>query len=107
MLREEFESLAMANGESIPQVMYEQIEYFYMADNDYHAQHGGVDEDQASFVLRVFGGKVNTKRSVLAKLVKETIRENRWALRGNPSCTASKLRQMDRVILFHHRWMVG
>lgn len=106
MTRKEFETLAMKENKEIPQALYEAIEYFYMADNDYHAHHGGVDENKAAFVVRVFGGKINTLRSVFAKLVKECIRENRWALRGNPSCTASKLRGMDRAILSHYRWMV-
>jgi len=106
MEREEFEILAMKEGETIPQVLFEVIERDYMSDDYYHAAHGGVEEDKQSYINRVFGGKINTARTVMAKIVKEFCRANRWALRGNPSATPTKLRKMDRAILFHYRWML-
>lgn len=106
MTREEFEILAMKEDETIPQVLFDVIERDYMADTYYHENHGGVEEDKQAYVSRVFGGKVNTARTVLAKLVKEFCKENRWALRGNPSATPARLRCMDRAILFHYRWML-
>ena len=107
MNREEFESLTMKKGNRIPQGLYDSVEYFYMSDNAYHAQHGGTCEDKVSFAHRVFGGKVNTLRSIINKLTEEAIRENRWALLGNQTCNESRLSEMDRAIANHYRCMHG
>jgi len=104
MDRQEFETLAIKKGRvEIPQQLYDEVEYFYMAENDYHANHGGVDEGKNDFVNRVFGGKVNTLKSIIIKISSEACKENRWALRGNPSATEARLAEMDWAIKMHYQ----
>jgi hypothetical protein len=103
MMKQEFEALAIRGDETISQVLYDTIERMYNSDNDYHAAHGGVDESKHDFVKRVFGGKVNTKKSILNKLVAECIRENRYALLGC-SVTEERLAEMDSMIADNLRW---
>ena len=106
MTREEFTVVAVVDGSEIPICVYDDIEYLYLSDNDYHRKHGGTEESKQDFVVRVFGGKVNTLDDLVAKLTAESIKENRWALRGNPSATESKLVEMDKVIAYHCRQLV-
>lgn len=104
MMKQEFEALALRGDGRISGMLYDTIERFYMADNDYHAAHGGIDESKRDFVRRVFGGKVNTPKTVLAKITAEAIRENRYALLG---CDVSKqrLEDMDAAITRHYAYL--
>ena len=83
MIKKEFEALALRGNAEIGPLMYDLIERFYMSDNGYHERHGGLDETKQDFVRRVFGGKVNTPKTIARKIADESNRENRWALRGS------------------------
>lgn len=101
MMKSEFEELAIRkNAGSISGLLYSMIERFYTSDNEYHTVNGGKYETKQQFVKRVFGGKVNTPRTILKKIIAEAQRENRYALRG---CNISKKRldEMDRMIEKH------
>lgn len=102
MMKHEFEALALRNNETIGVEMYASIERFYLNDNDYHAAHGGVEESKTDFVKRVFGGKVNTPKTIAEKIAAESIKENRWCLRGNDTATKDRLDEMDALILDHY-----
>lgn len=102
MTKCEFETLAMRGNAEIGYMMYESIERFYMSDNHYHAAHGGIDETKQDFVKRVFGGKVNTPKTIADKVAAEAIKENRWCLRGNPTATKDRLDNMDALIIEHY-----
>ena len=113
MMQSEFESLALRGGKSIGPMMYECIERYYTSENDYKAAHGigGIYENKRDFVRRVFGGKVNTPKTIAEKIALEACRENRWALRGCPSGeNPEMLKQMDDAItdhymnIFRHGW---
>ena len=106
MEKAEFEALALRGSAKIGPEMYASIERFYMNDNDYHAAHGGVNETKQEFVRRVFGGKVNTPNTIAAKIAAESIRENRWCLRGCPSVTKKRLDEMDALIEDHYKSML-
>lgn len=103
MMKYEFEKLAMRNDKEIGQEMYNSIERFYTSENDYKASHGinGIYETKQDFVKRVFGGKVNTPKSICRKIIAESCRENRYALQG---CNVSKerLEEMDKAIATHY-----
>lgn len=104
MLKEEFEQLAMREHGTITSRLYDAIESYYMSDSYYHQQFGGVDEDKYQFVKRVFGGKVNTPKSVMKKITAEAIRENRWCLR-NHNLTEQELKQMDERLTEHYQFL--
>lgn len=97
MMKSEFEKLAMRNDAEIGPEMYNIVEHFYMSENDYHRTHGGIYETKQEYVKRVFGGKVNTAKTISEKLIKESIAENRYALRGL-NISDERLRQMDEAI---------
>lgn len=101
MMKHEFESLALRGNATIGDEMYKAIERFYMSENDYHAAHGGIYESKREFVKRVYGGKVNTPRTIAEKTARESIKENRYLLRDT---TTSKARfdEMDTAILNHY-----
>ena len=103
MMKSEFETLAMRTGETISPVLYDTIERMYTSENDYHAEHGGIDESKTEFINRVFGGKVNTAKSILKKITAEVIRENRYCLTG---CNVDdkRLSEMDEIIKNHLKW---
>lgn len=103
MLKQEFEQLAMRTG-TITSRLYDAIESYYMSDSYYHQQFGGVDEDKYQFVKRVFGGKVNTPKSIMKKITAEAIRENRWCLR-NHNLTEQELKQMDERLTEHYQFL--
>lgn len=104
MTKQEFENLALRDGEKISWSLYENsIERFYMSDNNYHRSHGGVDESKQAFVKRVYGGKVNTAKTVALKTIAEAIRENRYCLLGT-SVTKADLDRMDRQIAEQIAW---
>lgn len=97
MMKHEFEELAIKGNESISDSLYNIIERFYMSENDYHRTHGGLDESRYEFVKRVFGGKVNTPRTIAKKILLEEINENTYALQG---CTiAGNKKKMDEMNL--------
>lgn len=100
MTKQEFDSLTMRNGSTINTRLYELIEQYYMSDNDYHyynnPQHA--EEDKQAFCKRVFVGKVNTAKTILAKIIAEQIRENNWCLRGNKTA--------DKAMLDHHALLI-
>jgi hypothetical protein len=100
MLKSEFERLALRGNATIGVYIYRAIERYYMSDDDYHRLHGGPQEDKRNFVKRVFGGKVNTPRSITRKLTEESIRENRWFLRSH-NLPESRLKEMDRALRHH------
>lgn len=104
MMKYEFERLAMRNNQEIGPEMYRSIEHFYNSENDYHAAHGGIYEDKFDFVRRVFGGKVNTRKSIALKIAAESIRENRYALLGT-GVTEERLKEMDAMIMQHYMTM--
>ena len=100
MMKPEFEALALRRSAEIPSSLYDLIERFYMSENDYHAAHGGLYETKQDFVRRVFGGKVNTPKTIAEKMAQEAIRENRWALRNSP-IGDDLLKKMDEAIHAH------
>ena len=102
-MKHEFEALALRNNAEIGFEMYNSIERFYTSDNEYHMVHGGLYESKKEFVKRVFGGKVNTPKSIAEKIAAESIRENRWILQGNEPET--RLNQMDAIIREHYMTM--
>ena len=104
MLKEEFEQLAMRGHATITSSLYDAIECFYMSDSYYHEHHGGLHEDKYQFIKRVFGGKVNTPKSIMKKITAEAIRENRWCLR-NHNITEAKLVQMDERLTDHYQFL--
>ena len=103
MMKSEFEALAIRNGETISPVLYDTIERMYTSENDYHAAHGGIDESKTEFIKRVFGGKVNTAKSILKKITAEAIRENRYCLMGC-NVDGKRLSEMDEIITNHLKW---
>ena len=105
MMKAEFEALALRGNAEIGPLMYECIERYYTSENDYKAAHGigGIYENKRDFVRRVFGGKVNTPRTIAEKIAAEACRENRYALRGCPSGeNVAMLKQMDEAITAHY-----
>lgn len=100
MMKSEFESLAIRGNAEIGAEMYKMIERFYISDNEYHAQNGGIYETKREFVKRVFGGKVNSPKTIAEKTAREAMKENRFALRG---CNISekRLKEMDEAIFEH------
>lgn len=102
MMKHEFESLAMRSGATIGDEMYKAIERFYMSENAYHEAHGGIYESKRDFVRRVFGGKVNTPKTIAQKIAQESMRENRYLLRYNETATRERLDEMDSAILNHY-----
>ena len=98
MNKQEFEKLAIRGDGTISTTLYEKIERYYMSDNRYHEAHGGVDENKIDFIKRVFGGKINTPKTIVEKIAKESIKENRWCLQGNPSADKKRLDEMDARI---------
>lgn len=104
-MKHEFEALAIRNGETISHSLYENtIKRYYMSDNHYHEAHGGANESKQEYVKRVFGGKVNTAKTVALKAIAEACKENRWCLRGNSTATKAELDRMDRQIADHIAW---
>lgn len=103
MMKHEFEALAIRGSETISPVLYDTIERMYNSENDYHAAHGGINENKHDFVKRVFGGKVNTAKTILKKITAEVIRENRYALLGC-QVTDERLAEMDSKITEHLQW---
>lgn len=106
MMKEEFEALALRGNAEIGPLMYDSIERYYMSDSDYHARFGGRDESKQDFVKRIFGGKVNTPKTIAEKIAAEAIRENRWCLQGNPSADKKRLDEMDTLIMDHYMVML-
>jgi hypothetical protein len=104
MIKQEFEGLALRGNAEISQLLYDTVERYYMSDNNYHAAHGGIYETKQQFVKRVFGGKVNTPRTICEKMIKEAQKENRWCLQGCKSATKDRLDDMDEMIAEHIRW---
>lgn len=102
MTKTEFENLAIRSGGKISGLLYKSIERFYMSENNYHAAHGGINETKQEFVKRVFGGKVNTPKTILKKITIEAQQENRWCLQGNSAATKDRLDQMDALIEEHY-----
>lgn len=105
MTKQEFERLAIRGNATISCLLYNTIERFYMSENNYHAAHGGIDETKQEFVKRVFGGKVNTPKTILNKIIAESQRENRWCLQGNSTATKDRLDHMDALIDEHYRYL--
>jgi hypothetical protein len=91
MLKEEFEKIA---GAEISLNLYEDIERFY----------AGTNEDKYEFIGRMFGNK-NTAKSIAVKYARFIIDDNRKALRGNPSATPERLRNLDRLLINHVEWL--
>lgn len=105
-MKSEFEEMTLRGNEPIGAMLYESIEHFYISDNDYHRAHGGINETKQEFVKRVFGGKVNTPKTIVEKLTKESIAENRYVLRGNETAAKTVLDEHDRLIKEHYMTML-
>lgn len=105
MMKEEFEALALRGNAEIGPLMYESIERYYMSDSDYHAQFGGRNETKQDFVKRVFGGKVNTPKTIARKIADEANKNNRWALRENKVGKAH-LDDQETVIREHYNTLL-
>jgi hypothetical protein len=105
MMKSELESLVMRDGIELSQMAFEAAERYYMSDNYYHQSNNphGAEETKQEFARRVFGGKVNTIRTFALKLVRESIKENRYCLSG---CTidAKEMEHMDRLIVEQTTW---
>ncbi len=104
MTKAEFENLAIRGNGTISGLLYDTIERFYMSENYYHEAHGGINETKQEFVKRVYGGKVNTPKTILKKTIAESQKENRWCLRGNKTATKGRLDEMDLLIEEHLTW---
>jgi len=104
-MKEEFEQMALRGNEIISGLLYDTIEKFYMSTNEYHQTHGGVNETKQEFVKRVFGGKINTPKTILEKATAEAIKENRWCLQGSKSATKDRLDNMDAQLTEHYQWL--
>ena len=104
MMKHEFEALAIRGIGTISPALYDTIESMYNSENDYHAAHGGINENKQDFVKRVFGGKVNTPKTILEKITREVIKENRYALQGC-TVTQARLLEMDKLITQHLQWL--
>ena len=100
MMKHEFEELALRGNAEIGPLMYQSIERYYMSDNQYHRLHGGQDEDKKHFVKRVFGGKVNTPKTIARKIADEANRANRWSLKNAPK---DRLDEMEMLIREHYQ----
>ena len=105
MNKQEFEKMAIRGDGTISATLYETIERYYMSDNRYHEAHGGIEESKESFIKRVFGGKVNTPKTIMEKMAKESIKENRWCLQGNQSADKKRLDEMDAKIWEMTKWL--
>ena len=90
MLKQEFESAAMKNGQTIAPVLFNAVNEYYME----------TDETKQEFVARAFGND-NTADDILYKVASMRCDENRKALRGNASATPDKLAEYDRMIFSH------
>ena len=106
MMKSEFENLAIRGNVEISFPLYEAIERLYTSDNEYHQEHGGIYETKQEFVKRVFGGKVNTPKTILKKTIDEIIRENTWCLRFN-NVSKTRLDEMNTAIEEHYTWLSG
>lgn len=103
MNKQEFESMAMRNDAKIGVLMYESIERMYMNTNAYAKAHHVIDETKQAFVKRVFGGKVNTPKTIAQKIANESIKENRWLLMGHDK---ARLDEMDELIIDHYNGLL-
>lgn len=104
MMKSELEALIMRNGEELPQMAFEAAERHYMTDNTYHQHNNphGSNETKQAFARRVFGGRVNTLRTVALKLAREAIRENEYCLRGcRVHEDAAEMARMNHLIAEH------
>lgn len=107
MTKSEFEQLAIRNNTgTITLPLYETIERFYMSETEYHKTHGGINETKQEFVKRVFGGKVNTPKTILKKIIAESIRENTYCLRGT-SNTKADYDRMNACIKDHYEYLAS
>ena len=109
MTKTEFEKMTIRENsekQEISTLLYDTVEHFYMADNEYHEHNNahGINETKQEFVKRVFGGKINTPKTILKKIIAESIRENRYALQG---CNIDKteLDRMDSMISEHYTYL--
>lgn len=104
MLKHEFERLAMRGDATISNEGFETVNRLYMSDNDYHRYNGGIDELKTDFVQRVFGGKVNTEKTIALKLCAENIRDCHFAVgRYNEA----ENQRMARIIIEHECFNVA
>lgn len=99
MLKEEFEVLAIRGTETISGLLYDTIERFYMSGNNYHRYHGGINETKQEFVNRVFGGKINTARTIALKTLQEAIKENTYCIGDHAS--KERLMEMNALMAEH------
>ena len=75
-----------------------------MSETEYHQTHGGINETKQEFVKRVFGGKVNTPKTILKKIIDEAIRENTWCLRFTNN-TKADYDRMNACIEEHYTYL--
>ena len=93
MLKHEFETLV---GCEVPPALYVFIEIDYMES----------EETKQEYTARIFGARCASKVDVLDCFAAMLCADNRRALRGNPSATEMKLREMDKAIFYHHAWTI-
>jgi hypothetical protein len=97
MNKQEFLNLSMRGEQTISDELYNTIESRYMSDNNYHKENNpkGIYETKQEFAKRVFGGKVNTPKTILKKIIAEAIKENRFFLWDTDEAT---LKQYDEKL---------
>lgn len=103
MNKQEFLNLSMRGEQTISDELYNSIESRYMSLNNYHKENNpkGIYETKQEFVKRVFGGKVNTPKTILKKIISEAIKENRFFLWDSDESTMceSENSSQDRYVI--------
>ena len=102
MMKEEFEALALRGSAEIGPLMYDSIERYYMSDSNYHTQFGGRYETKQDFVKRIFGGKVNTPKTIARKIADEANRANRWRRENESPNWKAHLDEQETLIREHY-----
>ncbi len=98
MLKQEFEKMAMAEGEAISTHLYEAIVQYYME----------TEETKQEFVERVFGHWANnSERQIVDAVWRLASDQNRKALRGNDSATPQVLLKHDKMLLNHYNGLAN
>ena len=98
MMKQEFEKLAMRGGVEISHMLYEDIERHYMNDdNRYRSYFGLVGETKQDFVKRVFGGKINTPKTIAKKFADEEVRVHRFLLQNADNAELDHLERLIRT----------
>jgi len=105
MLKEEFENLTLRSRETISGLLYDTIERLYTSENDYHSHNNpnGINESKQEFCKRVFGGKANTAKSILAKTIRESMKGNRYCLQYEGK-SEMDFDRLEKLITEQYTW---